>query len=25
LRAHGEEIPTEEATLEYTITLPAHA
>lgn len=25
LRAHGEEIPTEEATLEYTLTLPVHA
>jgi predicted RNase H-like HicB family nuclease len=25
LRAHGEEIPTEEATLEHTITILAHA
>lgn len=25
LKAHGEEIPTEERTLEYTVTLPAHA
>ena len=25
LRAHGEEIPTEEATLEYTVTVPAYA
>lgn len=25
LRAHGEEIPTETGTLEYTVTLLAHA
>jgi antitoxin HicB len=25
LQAHGEEIPTEEATLEYTVTVPAYA
>jgi len=25
LRAHGEEIPTEESTLEHTITILAHA
>ena len=25
LRAHGEEIPTEEETLEYTLTVEAHA
>ena len=25
LKAHNEEIPTEENTFEYTLTLPAHA
>ena len=25
LRAHGEEIPTEEGTLEYTLTVETHA
>ncbi len=25
LKEHGEEIPTEEATLEYTLTVEAHA
>jgi antitoxin HicB len=25
LEAHGEEIPTEERTLEYTVTIPAYA
>jgi antitoxin HicB len=25
LRAHGEEIPTEEGTLEYTLSVQAHA
>jgi hypothetical protein len=25
LAAHGEEIPTEERTLEYTVTVPAYA
>ena len=25
LAAHGEEIPTEENTLEYTVMVPAHA
>jgi len=25
LREHGEEIPTEEGTLEYTLTVEAHA
>lgn len=25
LRAHGEEIPTEEGTLEYTVMVPAYA
>lgn len=25
LKAHGEEIPTEENTLEYTLTIDAHA
>jgi predicted RNase H-like HicB family nuclease len=25
LKAHGEDIPTEDEVLEYTLTLPAHA
>jgi predicted RNase H-like HicB family nuclease len=25
LQAHGEEVPTEDEVLEYTLTIPAHA
>jgi predicted RNase H-like HicB family nuclease len=25
LRAHGQEVPTDTETLEYTLTIPAHA